>query len=675
MAHVAKVVFSRGEVTPLAHARPDLELYKAGAAKLKNWHVLKEGGITRRSGTKYIGALKDADKDVRLVDFVFSTTQAYCLEMGDGYTRFWTQGGQVLSGMSPYEIVSPFAEAELRNISWLQSFDVMYFCSQSYTRKPQKLSRIANTNWTWADVDFWDGPYLPINEEATTATCSTAPITGSNPTVTFSLTTGINGGAGLQSTDVGRHFRIQTNGVWSWGKITAVSTTKICTVHVYEAGASPNTTASTSWRLGAFSDTTGYPGYIAWYQSRIFYGGTPSDPRGIWFSRSGFPEDMTPSDYDGTVADDHGGYVSLLGKGDAIQWLQEGPRVQVGTTGAIRTVGASNSSTAFGPRNVSQQVEVVGGVSDVAPVVVDVSTLHTPRFSRAIEDMAYDYNTNSYATPRISNLSEHLFDSGIVELWHQKEPSGHLWCVLGDGTLSSTTLDKYEKVVGFTPQDVSGEVFSACAIPGTSQDDLYLAVRREIDGEQVQYMEFLQPRFRRMDKEDAWYVDCGGQYSGAPTNTVSGVTWLPNTEVAILADGIVIANQTVSETGVLTLPGGRTASKITFGLPIECTGQLLEPPIDAPDGSSKGRKMRVVDCIATVYETLGLKFTSDRGRDEVLSFRDVTTLMSNGSALITGSRKSPIDGSWDSRGVISFKMDDPLPCTILALNVGLDYEP
>lgn len=675
VSHTAVVSFSRGEITPLAQARRDIEMYRAAAKSLSNFLVMKEGGIRRRSGTRYRGAAKFANKDTRLIDFVFSSSQAYALEMGDSYTRFWINGAQIVSGPDPYELVSPFAEADLRHLHWAQSFDTLFFSRQSMTIKPKKLIRHSHTSWEWQDIDFWDGPYLPINDENNAVAISTSPIPGANVTFTFTNLLGLNGGAGLQSTDVGRHFRIQAGGSWSWGNITSVSSNKIMAVHI-EDGEATGTTSSKSWRFGAFSDTTGYPGAIAWFQGRLFLAGTPDNPRGIWFSRSEFPEDFTPSDYDGTVADDHGGYLTTIGKADGILWMQEAPRLQIATSGAIRSLGSTVSTSAFGPRNVSQQIEVNGGVSPVDPVLIGPSTVHATRFGKGIEDLYFDFNANALVTPRITNLSEHMFDSGVLELWYQQEPNFTLWSLLADGTLAATTIDRYEKVIGFSRHSLAGgQIISCCTIPGTAQDDFYMVVRRTINGSQVQYIETLEPRFLRMAKADAWFVDCGGQYSGAATNTVSSITWLANEEVDILADGAVVKRQTVSGAGVLTLPNGMTATKITFGIPIVAEGELLEAPIDTPEGSSKGRKMRVVEVVADVYETLGLKFVSDKGVIDSVFHRAPGTPMGASSALVSGSRKIPIDGSWNSKGSFGFVCDQPLPCTIRAFNIGLDYEP
>lgn len=700
-----RATLTRGELSPLAYARRDLELYQAGAELLKNWIVLREGGIRRRSGTRYRGATKHANKDVRFIDFVYSVAQSYALEFGDLYIRFWTQGGQVESGGSPYEIASQYAEADLPNLAWTQANDVVFIALQSMTVPPQKLTRVAATNWTLSDVNFRDGPYLPINDQYNKVTTSDVLTTGASVTVTFQNTLNVNGGAGLQSTDVGRHIRMQFSGKWSWGKITAVSSTTTCTVLIEEGnggggGGTNNglslggafTTSSTtdstganlgsgnlnnvetySWRLGAFSDTTGYPRCVCQCFGRLFFANTPANPRYIAYSYAGAPEVFTPSAVDGTVTDAHGGAYDLI-IGDEILWLQEALRLQIGTPRGVRSLGAADTEQSFGPRNVTQKLEEQEGVAAVRPVIVGPSTVHCSRFAKAINDLFFDYQVNSLVRPELSLVAEHLFDEGVKELIFQQVPHRRLWIVMENGDLRCTTLDRYEKVVGFTRHDIGGEVVSACAIPGSDgYDEVWFAVRRTINGNTVQYVETLEPDFIRGDVEDAWFSDCGGVYTGAATNTISGVTWLANEEVSILADGRVLPNATVSSGGVLTLPNNKTAEKVIFGLPIEARGRVLRTPILTATGSSLGRKTRVVTVDVDVYETKGLRIESDMGSSDPLIERpagkETATYLQSGVFRIDG------DGSWRSEGQFDFVADTPLPVTIRAFNITLDTEP
>lgn len=67
---------------------------------------------------------------------------------GTGFTAY-TGGG---TARRVYSIATPFAGADLAGIRYKQSADVMILVNDGYT--PQKLSRIADTNWTMADAEF-----------------------------------------------------------------------------------------------------------------------------------------------------------------------------------------------------------------------------------------------------------------------------------------------------------------------------------------------------------------------------------------------------------------------------------------------------------------------------------------------------------------------------------------
>ncbi len=98
--------FTAGSISPLVQGRFDIAKYANGANILKNWIILNSGGITRRPGTKFVGEVKDSSKSTRLIEFSFSVSQTYIIEMGDLYMRFYTNNGRlteasvVISGAS-----------------------------------------------------------------------------------------------------------------------------------------------------------------------------------------------------------------------------------------------------------------------------------------------------------------------------------------------------------------------------------------------------------------------------------------------------------------------------------------------------------------------------------------------------------------------------------------------
>jgi hypothetical protein len=665
---------TRGEVTPLAVDRADTEFFKAATKTLRNWVVLRYGGFRRRSGSRYRGSTKIPGSESTFIPFVFSSTQAYMLEFGHQYIRFWTPDGQrVMNGSSPYEIATSYSAADVERIQFAQANDVMYLAHPLYA--PAKLSRLAHTNWTIANVDFLDGPYLPINDTPTTLTPSASPSTGATITLTASAVTNINGSTGFQTTDVGRLIRFQIGGSWSWGTITARASTTQISVFV-RFGGGGGTTASASWRLGAYSSATGAPGSVSFTDGRLCWGRTNANPNGIGISRSGLPEVYSPSAVDGTVTDSHGMFYDIFNAGE-IQWLQESPsRLQIGTYTAIRTLGASSGDEVLAPRNVSQKLESNSGTTNVLPARIGPSTVHAGRYGRTLRDLFYDYNINSLTAPSLSTLSEHMFKRGIRRLAFAQEPDSVLWGVTKNGVLFGTTFDRDERVIGFHRHPMTnGFVECVASVPDATneRDSVFLIVRRVINGSTVRYVETLDPLFDNelTAKEDACFVDCAATYSGTAVGTVTGLGHLEGQTVDVYADGCVLPQRVVTG-GAVTLANGRTAEKITVGLPIDDYGETLQPVVEKPNGSAVNDKQRTMFVIVNEYETLGLKVGTPGQLRETVRFRPNATPMGQTPDLHSGKVRVPVESSWETNGAVCFSVGQPLPATILSLNIGVE---
>ena len=94
MARVSSIItnFRAGEISPRLEGRIDLQKYNEAVKDLSNMVVFPQGGTTRRPGTYYAGSSKDGGK-VRLINFEYSDEQAYVLEFGANYVRFFKDGG------------------------------------------------------------------------------------------------------------------------------------------------------------------------------------------------------------------------------------------------------------------------------------------------------------------------------------------------------------------------------------------------------------------------------------------------------------------------------------------------------------------------------------------------------------------------------------------------------
>jgi hypothetical protein len=87
--------FASGELSPTLFGRVDLDKYHIGLQTCRNAIVDYRGGVSRRSGTRFIGLAKDSTKKLRLIPFTYSTVQSYVLVFGDRNMRVLRNGGFV----------------------------------------------------------------------------------------------------------------------------------------------------------------------------------------------------------------------------------------------------------------------------------------------------------------------------------------------------------------------------------------------------------------------------------------------------------------------------------------------------------------------------------------------------------------------------------------------------
>lgn len=694
--NLLKSTFSRGELSPKAYSRVDLELYEGGAEIVRNFYNVIHGGLRRRSGTRFGGYMKDVEGGVRFIPFVFNSTgQAYVLEFGDRYVRFWRDGGQLQDDddLGPYECATDYLEEDVDAIQFAQTGDTLLLAHGSYL--PQRLVRYGDTDWRMSDVPFVDGPYLNTNDTDTTADSSADLVEGTSTTVVFSAITGVNDDAGFTAADLGRMIRLKPSGVlWCYGVITAVASSTSITVSWLRVGSGASggddtTTsgvghvATKTWRLGAFSDETGYPSCVAFYEGRSIWARTAYQPRTLFLSRSNLPYDFAPSRGDGTTTAENGFYPTILaGLVDTILWLVESTKLLIGTSSGIRTLAASDLSAALSNTNVSQKLEIYAGASAVAPIQAQEVVIYPERYGKQLRNVYFSYEQNSLIAPSFTSLSDHLFTDGIVGFDYQQVPEGIIWVRTAEGELRAVTYNREEKILGFSRHDfgvtASGEepiVKQSAVIPGTGRDELWLCIERTIDGTLVRTMEILDETFEDQDQADAFFVDCGLTYDGDPTSTVSGLEHLAGEEVAILADGAVLPRATVSALGRIdTLPSSTVASVISVGLPQIAEAKLLRLPHQQKDGIVLGRRQRVVEATVEVLRTGGLKVGIENGIIEYIRFREGGELMDAPPPLADGPYKKKINDSWRGGGQVYFYSDDPLPVFIRSVLVALDTE-
>ena len=573
MARVAAQLtnFTAGELSPRLDGRNDLAKYSAGCATVENMVIYPHGAAARRPGTQYVASVKTPANKTRLIPFEFSTEQTYILEFGNQYIRFYRNNGQIESGGSPYEISTPYLTAELFDIKFAQSADVMYLTHPNH--QTRKLSRTGHTSWTLAAVEFTNGPYLDTNTTATTMTTS-AHTVGTGRTLTASAVTGINSGSGFLTTDVGRQIRFRDG----YGIITARTNTTVVTVEILiDMGSS---SASTDWSLGSFSTTTGFPSCVSFFEQRLVFAASINNPQTVYFSKSGDYENMD-ANIGGTVADDDAIiYTIASNQVNAIRFLTSARTLIIGTAGGEFVVSGGGDNSPITPTNIMIKKQSNHGAANVDAISVGNATLFLQRAKRKIRELAYNFDVDGYIAPDLTILAEHITEGNVVEMAYQEEPLAIIWCVRGDGQLIALTYQREQEVVAWHRHIVGGVfgtgdavVESVAVIPtDDSEYELYMIVKRTINGATTRYVEYLHTfNFDQTDNTSFNYLDSQLDLSKSQTTLTAGIsatdTTIPVASISGLsASGkIKIGGEIISYAGIssLNLTGCTRGQNIT----------------------------------------------------------------------------------------------------------------
>lgn len=330
--------FTTGAVNDLVAARQNVSQLSSAVARLVNGLPIEQGPIKFRTGTEFVGETKYNDKYSIVVEFKFSVRQTLVLEVGDKYIRFYKDGRLVIKDYAAwetatvyavgdlvtesgsyyrclvahtagtfaddldddywvetlgandvaYEIVTPYSENILNELSFTGTADIVYIASKYYA--PRKLSRYANDNWLIEEMVFTDGPFLSLNTDPTKTIYLTA---GTPPLYTINATVGIFDA----TNDIGKLFQLQRpettvgdDGYIAVLRLTTISSATVATGTLISGTIDSYFTDSGNkrmqWRIGAFSGqgvaTIPTPAYTILSLSRCSTAWLIEPPIGLW---------------------------------------------------------------------------------------------------------------------------------------------------------------------------------------------------------------------------------------------------------------------------------------------------------------------------------------------------------------------------------------------------------
>jgi len=430
------------------------------------------------------------------------------------------------------------------------------------------------------------------------------------------------------------------------------------------------TAATAKWSEGAWSDYRGWPRAICFYQNRLCLAGTAYQPNGFWTSQSGDYENMKASTLD------NGAIVYEVGsaKQNPILWLQDKSGIIAGTSGSLIRIASQSNNTTLTPASIGSEIQTTGGTCSIQAQLVDDSIVYVDRGKRIVRSMDYDLQSDGFVSPELTVLAEHITDPNLLEMAVQHRPDTIVWFIKGDGDMVSLTYNKKQSVLAWANQTTDGDFESVAVVPNlTNEDEVWVVVKRTIDGNDVRYIEQFQPQDWGTDPNNCFFVDSGLTYDGNSTNILTGLGHLEGETIQVFYDGNAFTEATVADGNAIL---DVNVTKATAGLGY--TSTLLTFPLELQTqyGFTVGYKKRVAEISGCFYKTMfgqyGLQgqFTDATMYD--IPFEGWPDQYLGTIKPFTGQIRLSIDGGWDDEIQLLFKQEEPFPFNLLAIGTKIE---
>lgn len=414
------------------------------------------------------------------------------------------------------------------------------------------------------------------------------------------------------------------------------------------------------WRLGAFSDTSGWPqcGCVWAERHAVAKGQT------VYASVTGDLEDHATYNEYGEISAD----MALIVTSDdpnAILWIEPDERLLVGNASGVFALGPDNAAQAFGPKNYRMRRQNHAGSSAVQPVGQDGRTLFIGKSGGKVFQTAYDPGQLNQPAIDLTRYARHMGRRSrrFVRIAPQREPHNHVWACRADGTLACANFLPEEEVLGWADRPLATGMAARdiCTItdPNGQFDQVWVAAEF---GGNWHVLRMAEWREDGDHDANAAMVDLAHVFDGAATDTFS-VPLLAGLAVDVVADGAFHLARTVPGSGELVLP--QAAANVVIGLRYPAYIESLPLEAGGDNGPAIAKVARIGRAWCDLLDARGLTFgvPGDLAALEQLADGDE---MDSGWAEETGFRFREHAGDHTRRPRLRIERIAPAQATLLA---------
>lgn len=718
--------FLQGEVSPKILGRTDIDQYAQMCEQLRNAVVYPQGGAGRRVGTEFIADISaSSTTEVKLIPFntslgdfiiiiapnslsavevgqppltthtlydftnkydyentlngIYATDWSYSIELSTKQLQY-SQFGDVLFITSPFQApLIIFAQDELDGPLFYAKFG-----NQTFEKSGTLLTNL--TNQAHRAMAWLDENTTALTLDSTNTAIGATSLTASAPFFTSDMVSATG--------EMNTMFRIRSGASVGVVYLQAVtnSTTATGTILV----TLPTAAATANWSESAWSYRQGFPRTVQFHQQRLFWGGTKLSPDTVWASQIGdFNETSKPDPTSTFSASDALRLTFATNDLATINFMSSGRNsMEIGTN--KREVNLQNATQELAAAELvfTASYESSDGSAYIQPVRVNNTLLFLDRFSQRVKEYSYDFREDSFKTSDLNYFADEFFKNtpyGEVarpkEMCYQSVEHSIIWFNCTDSLVGLTRNREYSVFAwhrhylgGVLTGSSAPKINSLCNITVNGIDEVYMAVKRTIDGNTVIYLERMGYEFdaSSLDAQNTTntsfiqkypiYMDCAciRDVTGTPTTTWS-FPELEGAVVSIIADGNYIGEMTVGAAGALVTASAYEFLMVGFNYETRIVPIALQN--NALFGSGLGQIKRIDEVTMLFNRTVGAKFgiLSNDDTLQLINFRPSSTPGSSPTPLFTGEKIFKLTAAYEKRQNLMIVQDVPLPFQLTAI--------
>ncbi len=402
--------FEKGEIGPEFFSRENIQ----GLSVLQNMDVLSGGGLSRRSGLKYITDIND---NSRLVPFVMDENQNFILAISDERIRI-IQDGEIIQ-----TLISDWGVNDLSKLQYAQRFNTIIFVHPDY---PPQILKQENGLFQISEYGFETNddmqilmPFMKFDDMEDVKITVTSNSNGNN-FATFKTNKDF-----WSMLDINNRFYLLDK---QWVIYEFVNSKEV--IAICNGSYTVPTDSIADWYESAFNSKRGYPISITFHQDRLVFGGTKSWPSGIWMSKVGNHRNFDV----GTGLDDEAIFITLVStQRQQISTIVSSDNLQILTSTGEWAI--SNKPLTPASVDIMQHTSVGSVVSKyLKPQQISGKTVFLSSSEKDIRELSLDEISENYNANDLCALSKHLMNNPTDMAYNDK--TGQLFVVMANGDMA-----------------------------------------------------------------------------------------------------------------------------------------------------------------------------------------------------------------------------------------------